>query len=122
MRNGLQMPSVNHQSAFKEQLLSEQAELQMSLQDAAQAAAAVELDQTVQGRLSRMDAMRAQEMAKAALQRKTVRVQQVTAALKRIEQDEFGDCVDCGNEIALARLQFNPCATLCIACAEAREA
>ena len=38
-------------------------------------------------------------------------------ALKRIEADEFGWCVSCGDEIALKRLELDPATPTCIECA-----
>lgn len=107
---------------LRQRLLSEQTELLDSIENNRQSANAVELDQTRQGRLSRMDAMQQQAMAQASAQRAKARLRAVAAALKRLEAGEYGECQDCGESIAAKRLQFDPCATLCIACAENREA
>lgn len=45
-------------------------------------------------------------------------LQQVRAALKRIEAGEYGICTSCGDEISPARLDALPYATLCIRCAK----
>ncbi|MHA6299989.1 TraR/DksA family transcriptional regulator [Devosia sp. CAU 1758] len=39
-------------------------------------------------------------------------------ALRRLESGEFGDCRDCGEPTALRRLEIDPAASLCIACAQ----
>ncbi len=77
----------------------------------------VELDQQSVGRLSRMDAMQVQAMAKAQENRRTARLQMIEAALKRIDEGEFGFCVECDNEIPDARLAVDPAAPRCIKCA-----
>ena len=41
----------------------------------------------------------------------------VRAALVRMDRAEYGRCVDCGGEIAAARLQAMPTAALCRGCA-----
>jgi len=41
----------------------------------------------------------------------------VERALTRIEQGTYGECVRCGAEIALKRLEARPEAALCFACA-----
>jgi DnaK suppressor protein len=82
----------------------------------------VELDQARVGRLSRMDALQAQAMSKEVGRRRRQKLLQIEAALKRIENDEFGYCQECGDEIATARLNVDPTITLCIRCAEDREA
>ena len=79
--------------------------------------ATVELDQQAVGRLSRMDALQNQAMARAnATRRKTERAR-LQAALSRIDEGEFGYCGDCGDAIAPARLRLDPAATRCVDCA-----
>ena len=43
----------------------------------------------------------------------------VRRALQRIEDGTYGECANCGNEIAAGRLEARPEATLCIECASA---
>lgn len=78
----------------------------------------VELDQTVQGRLSRMDAMAQQQMAKAGHTRLTIELQRVDAALKRFEEDRYGVCCRCKEDIQAERLMADPAAPFCMACVE----
>ncbi|KAA0920503.1 TraR/DksA family transcriptional regulator [Aquicoccus porphyridii] len=77
----------------------------------------VMLDQQSVGRLSRMDALQNQAMAKATQVRRDALGRRLRAALKRIAEDEFGYCEDCGDEIALKRLELDPGVTRCISCA-----
>ena len=42
-------------------------------------------------------------------------------ALERIEDGNFGQCVSCGNDISMARLEAVPHARLCIACKSKEE-
>lgn len=83
--------------------------------------APVELDQTRQGRLSRMDAMQGQAMAQATDARRRRQIAALKSALARIDNGEFGECIECSEPIAEARLKSNPAITLCIDCASARE-
>lgn len=75
------------------------------------------LDQTSVGRLSRMDAMQHQAMAQATSQRRNAEIVQAKAALKRIQDGTFGECIECGDVIAKKRLDHNPAVTTCITCA-----
>ena len=86
-----------------------------------QAEQTVELDQARVGRLSRMDAMQAQAMSKETGRRRRVKLLQIDAALKRIEEEDYGYCQECGEDIAAARLEADPAALFCIGCASARE-
>jgi len=100
------------------QLEARKAELTASIENAAGAAAPVELDQQVQGRLSRMDAIQGQAMAQATIERRRVEIAQINAAFKRMEENEFGYCVECGDEIAPKRLELNPAIARCVECAD----
>ena len=77
----------------------------------------VELDQQMVGRLSRMDALQAQAMAKAQGLRRQQETQRLKTALIRMDEGEYGCCEDCGEDIALKRLQLDPAALKCISCA-----
>jgi RNA polymerase-binding transcription factor len=78
----------------------------------------VELDQTRVGRLSRMDALQSQEMAKETERRRQQELERIDLALKRLADDDYGDCQSCGEPIAPKRLAFDPSAALCIDCAD----
>lgn len=78
----------------------------------------VELDQLSVGRLSRMDAMQQQAMASAQEIRRRGRLQAVTAAIRRIESDDFGWCDHCGEFIGLQRLALDPTLMRCRECAK----
>lgn len=79
--------------------------------------ATVELDQQAVGRLSRMDALQNQAMARATGARRQAERARLEAALARIEAGEYGFCEDCGEPIAAGRLRLDPAALLCVDCA-----
>ena len=81
----------------------------------AEDAAPVELDQTQQGRLSRMDAMQQQAMAAETQRRRQRDVHLLDAALKRLDEGEYGYCVNCGEAIGTERLALDPATPFCIA-------
>jgi len=106
---------------YKDLLLSLKQALLKAQETGDQAEQTVELDQTRVGRLSRMDAMQAQAMSKETGRRRRQKLLQIDAALKRIEENDYGDCQECGEDIAPARLEADPTVLLCISCASARE-
>ena len=106
---------------WRKRLLALRAELEGIEESGAEASAVVELDQTKVGRLSRMDAMQAQAMAQASQQRRAQMLRRIDAALRRIEEDEYGDCRACDEPINPKRLEFDPTADRCIACASKAE-
>lgn len=101
-----------------EKLLYERRMTLLQTADAGDAAAvAVELDQSRVGRLSRMDAMQAQAMSQESVRRRDLELKRISAALQRLKDGEYGDCLYCGEVIAQGRLQADPAAILCIRCA-----
>lgn len=81
------------------------------------AQAVVTLDQQATGRLSRQDALIHQAMAKATHARRALEATRIRAALARMEDGDYGYCTDCGDAIALSRLEHDPAAAKCISCA-----
>ena len=69
------------------------------------------------GRLSRIDSMQIQEMAKDARRRRERRLRLLREALERMDAGEYGRCEDCGAWIDYARLESAPEALRCGACA-----
>lgn len=82
--------------------------------------APVSLDQESVGRLSRMDAMQVQAMALAAQRRRQAEKDRIAAALRRLDEGEFGYCTACGEQIAEGRLEHDPSVAFCITCAAKR--
>ena len=78
----------------------------------------VELDQSRMGRLSRMDAMQAQQVALEQKRRNQLKLNAVEGALRRIENDLFGYCFICGEPISMQRLEFDPTLTRCLGCVD----
>lgn len=104
-------------AVFRRQLETERDDL-MHQQDASDAdRAPVTLDQQSVGRLSRMDAMQVQAMAKAVDDRRKLALAQIDNALKRLDAGDFGFCVNCDEPIARKRLELDPKAASCVTCA-----
>jgi DnaK suppressor protein len=62
-----------------------------------------------------------QDIAFALIQLKAETLNAIDAALHRLEDGSYGDCFDCGGEIAEARLRALPFTVRCIDCERARE-
>ncbi|MDH5723083.1 MAG: TraR/DksA C4-type zinc finger protein [Alphaproteobacteria bacterium] len=103
---------------YKTTLLKEREEIEKSLAMAAESSKPVELDQTTQGRVSRIDAIQQQEMILAAQRRREQRLLMIDSALKRIESGDFGYCISCDEDIPEKRLALDPATLKCISCAD----
>lgn len=78
----------------------------------------VTLDQQSVGRLSRMDALQGQAMAKAPQARRAAQRLRISAAFARMEDGAFGYCTDCGDAMSPKRLELDATVPTCISCAQ----
>ena len=105
------------QNRYRARLTARRDEIEALRGIIAQSRSAVELYQTSVGRVSRTDAMQAQQMALAQERAREAELSRIAAALKRIDDGEYGDCIECGEPIAEKRLDFDPSVATCIDCA-----
>jgi RNA polymerase-binding protein DksA len=62
-----------------------------------------------------------QEVDLSLLETEEQRLEEIAAALRRIDEGTFGRCQECGKEIGRERLQALPFARWCVACARRQE-
>lgn len=91
-------------------------QLQEELEKSAGDTAAVAPDNAI-GRVSRMDSILSQQVAKAAVAMKQQRIVALHAARMRLEEGSFGMCTGCLEDIEFERLESAPESTLCQTCA-----
>jgi len=108
------MLSADEITAFRQLLEQQLAESR----DAVQAGdiGTVMLDQSSVGRLSRMDAMQQQAMAKGLKERTQRNLRRLQAALDRIPAGTFGLCCRCGELMTRERLSADPATPFCADC------
>ncbi len=104
-------------TAAKTRLEALKADLLALSENASEDRKPVVLDQQSVGRLSRLDSMQVQAMAKAADARRAQEIRRIDAALVRVASGEYGYCVACGEAIAPGRLDADPAAPRCADCA-----
>lgn len=109
-------------AAFRDLLLARERALIEEEASGGDSAGAIELDQARVGRLSRVDALQTQQMARAASRRRHAERGRIAAAFKRIEDGGYGYCLGCGDTIPVARLEIDPAAAQCVGCAASSEA
>ena len=103
---------------IRQKLLRLRSELQALEETYKEASEPVELDQTRLGRVSRVDAIQAQQMAQESTRRRQHQLLEIEAALRRIDSGEYGYCSVCEEEIDPRRLYVDPTNTRCINCAD----
>ena len=95
-------------------------ELSRALATSAEGTKPVSLEQPI-GRVSRMDALQNQELAKAARRQQELRLGQVQQALAAVKRGDYGYCRACDEPIGIARLRARPESPLCLRCQGGRE-
>lgn len=108
---------VQTSEKYRQLLLNQQKELQELKEASRESTRTVTLDQSSIGRLSRMDAMQSQAMAKENSRRREQLLLRIDAALERIEEGEYGYCASCDEEINSRRLDVDPANPFCVDCA-----
>lgn len=113
------MLTADEMMDFEEVIDGLLAQLQTELESSRVNTAAVAPDNAI-GRVSRMDSILSQEVAKAMVASKQERVMQLHAARKRLDEGSFGLCASCFQDIEMDRLQAAPESLLCQTCAQKR--
>ena len=69
------------------------------------------------GRVSRMDAINNRSVLNSALKKAELKLKKLKIVQKEIDKKDFGVCLNCKNEIPIARLMIVPESKKCINCA-----
>ncbi|MFQ3323744.1 MAG: DnaK suppressor protein [Pseudomonadales bacterium] len=81
----------------------------------------VVLDQQSIGRVSRIDAITQQQIAKAGERQAIEKIKQLHAAQLKISDDDYGWCEACGDAIGFERLSIQPEVIKCLRCQQIDE-
>ena len=95
-------------------------EIESALETSSDSERPVDLEEPI-GRLSRIDAIQQQKMARASRDRLQGRLRAIRAALERIDKDAYGECALCDDPIGYGRLSARPETPLCMPCQSERE-
>ncbi len=106
----------SHLASLRHSLESSLSALQAELL-AAQRARGAALDEPEAGDTKELaDRQQHEELDEAQEHRELDALAAVEAALRRLDDGSYGDCIDCGEPVGLARLQLLPAASRCAAC------
>lgn len=101
---------------FKDKLTTLKKDVQRNIETLREKSQPVSPDCSL-GRLTRQEAMQEQNMALTNLRDYELKLKRIESALLRIENGSFGECLDCGEDIAIGRLEIMPEGIFCIHCA-----
>ena len=69
------------------------------------------------GRISRMDAINNKSVNEAALRSAEEKYKALQFVLTKIDDENFGDCAKCGEQIPIKRILLRPQSVFCVRCA-----
>jgi DnaK suppressor protein len=102
---------------LKEKILSDIKAAQKSISSLEKTVKPVAPDSAI-GRLTRMEAINAKSISEASLRSLKVKLTKLNRALSRIDDPDFGVCMQCEEPIPVKRIMLMPETTLCVACAD----
>ena len=103
---------------FRDELERQLAKLKKSMTVTDEALKTVELDQGAVGRLSRMNSLQSQGLAKGLRERESTRLGLIQEALRRLDAGTYGVCIVCGGAVAAERLFVFPESGTCVRCGD----
>ena len=101
---------------LRDELEGQLAQLGKSMIVTDEALRTVELDQSAVGRLSRMDSLQNQSIAKSLRGRESLRLVLIQDAIRRLDEGTYGVCTVCGAGVAFGRLFVFPESPTCAPC------
>ncbi len=69
------------------------------------------------GRLTRQEMIQEQQVSEHALHEAEIRLNKLTFAFSKVDKESFGECMECEEDIPLARLMLVPESVYCMECA-----
>jgi DnaK suppressor protein len=105
----------HEQAQYRTRLEELAATLRQHLAESRESSAPVAPDRAI-GRLTRQEALQAQQVALEVRRRAQQQLQRIEHALELIRQDRYGRCTRCNESIARARLDVAPDTFLCVPC------
>ncbi len=116
--------TISSINPFKDQLLAQRASLLAqlrSLRGGAVSRVEASADHFGQTEDSTAQVNTARDLEFALDAHETAELDQIEAALQRMEAGTYGECIDCGIQIPAARLHVAPEAARCVPCQEKTE-
>ena len=106
----------DQKTQIKEYLLKEKVKILGRIEELKELTKPIEPDCAI-GRVSRMDAINNKSINQEALRKANDKFNKIEISLERIDDEDFGSCIECGEIIPIQRLLIMP-GSLCIKCSQ----
>ena len=110
--------NLSDKAHIKSVITEKIAELRLVVESDANGQEQIELDQTRVGRLARMDAVQHHAIAQAQGERALKQLGLLELLLSKVDDEDFGECHYCGEDIPVGRLLIRPESLRCVQCAD----
>lgn len=110
------MMEKTEKKRIKDKILEEMKNLKTTMTSLEESAKPVAPDVAI-GRLTRMEAINSKEINEANLRSSRSRLSMLQSALDRLDDPDFGICVECEEPIVSGRLLVMPESRRCVECA-----
>ena len=107
----------NERAQIKAQIIKDLAFIKREIEDLQDKTAPITPDCSL-GRLTRLEMMQEQQVAEHALHEAEIRLNKLTFAFNKVDTEHFGECMECEEDIPLARLKIVPESVYCMECAK----
>lgn len=101
---------------LKNIIIKTQSEIVQEIKKLEEKTAPIEPDCSL-GRLTRLEAMQEKSINESILVKARVRLKKIAFVLRKIDEEDYGSCTICEEEIPYGRLCIVPESTICVNCA-----
>ena len=101
----------------KKRILHELEKTRESIEDYKESTKPISPENAI-GRISRMDAINNKSVVEAALRKSQEKFNKLKLVLDKVEDPDFGKCIQCGIEIPIGRILLMPQSRKCVRCAQ----
>ena len=108
--------TIEEKKAIKKKIKEEIEKTRLSILDYKQSTKPISPENAI-GRVSRMDAINNKSVLEAALRKAEEKLTRLLVVESKVDKQDFGYCIRCGNSIPIGRILLMPQSRKCVRCA-----
>ena len=107
--------TLNQRQKIKDKILEDLTTMLQEIEDLKEKTKPITPDCSL-GRLTRQEMIQEQQVNEYALHEAEIRVNKLKYAIKKVDKEDYGICIECEEEIIFTRLMLLPESTHCVVC------
>ena len=108
--------TIEEKKAIKNKIKEEIEKTRSSILDYKESTKPISPENAI-GRVSRMDAINNKSVLEASLRKAEEKLTRLLVVESKVDNQDFGDCIRCGNSIPIGRILLMPQSRKCVRCA-----